>query len=250
MPRPSVSVFAEIALVLEEASSYEQTVEHVVMLAQEYLACDFASVTLRRGHGRLETVAATHPDVEKADAMQYEFGEGPCYDAAKAEGDFLALDISCDDRWPRWGPEAAKLGLNSLLGLRLQTRSDTFGALNLYHRQPHAYDDEDVALARIFAAHASVALAASSNDANLRRAVDSRHIIGQAQGVLMERFGLDDTRAFGVLRRLSQDSNIKLRDVAKQIVLEHAAPESGADTPVRIPLPRPTDAARRVRKSD
>ena len=223
MPKPSASVFAEVALVLEDVPSHEQTVERVAHLAQETLACDFASVTLRRGRGRLETVASTHPDVEKADALQYEFGEGPCYEAVKEEGNFLSQDIEHDERWPTWGPEAAKLGLHSLLGLRLQTRQETFGALNLYHRAPRAYDDDDLALASIFASHASVALAASSNDANLRRAIDTRHVIGQAQGILMERFDIDDVRAFSVLRRLSQDGNTKLRQVAQQIVDEHAS---------------------------
>jgi GAF domain-containing protein len=222
MSSPTASVFAEIALVLQDVPSHEQTLEQVAQLAQETLACDFASITLRHSGGRLETVASTHPDVEKADAMQYEFGEGPCYEAVKEEGNFLSQNVAQDERWPRWGPEAAKLGLNSLLGLRLQTHQETFGALNLYHRQPHAYDDDDIALAGIFATHASVALAASSNDANLRRAIDTRHVIGQAQGILMERFGLDDVRAFAVLRRLSQDGNIKLRKVAQQIVAEHA----------------------------
>jgi GAF domain-containing protein len=229
MSSPPASVFAEIALVLQDVSSHEQTLEQVTKLAQETLACDFASITLRHGGGRLETVAATHPDVEKADAMQYEFGEGPCYEAVKEEGNFLSQNVAQDERWPRWGPEAAKLGLNSLLGLRLQTHRETFGALNLYHRQPHAYDADDIVLAGIFATHASVALAASSNNANLRQAIDTRHVIGQAQGILMERYGLDDVRAFAVLRRLSQDGNIKLRKVAQQIVDEHAG-EKNLDT--------------------
>ncbi len=236
MSNPSASVFAEIALLLEDVPSHEQTLDQVAQLAQETLACDFASITLRHGGGRLETVASTHPDVEKADALQYEFREGPCYQAVKEEGNFHSQDVAHDERWPMWGPAAAALGLNSLLGLRLQTRQETFGALNLYHRQPHAYDDDDVALARIFATHASIALAASSNDANLRRAIDTRHVIGQAQGILMERFGLDEVRAFAVLRRLSQDGNVKLRQVAQQIVDEHAQPQP---QPQRQPQPQP-----------
>jgi GAF domain-containing protein len=222
MLNPPASVFAEIAMLLEQLPSYEQTLEQVARLAQETLACDYASITLRHGGGRLETVASTHPDVEKADALQYELGEGPCFEAVREEGNFLCEDVAHDERWPRWGAEAARLGLNSLLGLRLQTRRETFGALNLYHRTSHAYDDDDVVVAGIFAAHASVALAASSNDANLRRAIDTRHVIGQAQGILMEKFALDDVRAFAVLRRLSQDGNTKLREVAQQIVDEHS----------------------------
>ena len=221
----AASVFADIALLLEQVPSHEQTLDQVALLAQETLACDFASITLRRGGGRLETVASTHPDVEKADARQYELEEGPCYQPVQAEGDFISLDVSHDERWPRWGPEASRLGLNSLLGIRLQTNRETFGALNLYHREPRAYDDDDIAVAKIYAAHASVALAASSNNDNLSRAIDTRHVIGQAQGILMERFDLDDRRAFAVLRRLSQDSNVKLRQVAQSIVDEQTTRE-------------------------
>jgi GAF domain-containing protein len=222
MTKTTASMFADIALLLEEVPSHEQTLEQIVQLAHETLGCDFASITLRVVGGRLETAAATHPVVEKADALQYEFEEGPCYEAAKEEGNFHCPDLEHDARWPRWGPEAAKLGLHSLLGLRLQTHRQTFGALNLYHRQAHAYDPDDIVLAEIFASHAAVAMAASSNEVNLKRAVDTRHVIGQAQGILMERFGLDDVRAFAVLRRLSQDGNVKLRAVAQQIVDEQA----------------------------
>jgi GAF domain-containing protein len=223
MSEATTSVFAEIALFLQDLPSHQETVEQVARLAQDVLACDYASITLQRAGGALETVGATNPIVEKADALQYEFGEGPCYEAVKEDGDFLAHDIEHDLRWPLWGPAAAKLGIHSLLGVRLSTRHDTFGALNLYAVEPRSYDADDVVVAHIFAAHASVALAASHNEANLRRAIDTRHIIGQAQGVLMERFKIDDVAAFGVLRRLSQDGNTKLRVVAQRIVDEHGS---------------------------
>jgi GAF domain-containing protein len=218
-PDPTSSLFAEVALVFAEAPGFDQTVEEVARLSQEMLACDFASVTLRRD-GALETVAATHPDVAKADALQYEFHEGPCYDAATDEGTFLSDQVGVDPRWPQWGPRAAELGLNSLLGINLEVHDQTFGALNLYARAARTFDDDDVALARIFAAHASVALAAASQVTNLKRAIDTRHVIGQAQGILMERFHVNDIAAFNVLRRLSQDRNVKLRVIAQEIVDE------------------------------
>lgn len=223
MSKPTTSVLAEIALYLQDLPTHQQTVDQVAQVAQEVLACDYASVTLRVTRGGLQTVAATHPVVEKADALQYEFAEGPCFDAVAEEGDYLSHDIANDTRWPSWGPAASKLGLNSLLGVRLHTRSDTFGALNLYAVEPRSYDADDVVVARIFAAHASVALSASNNEETLRGAIDTRHVIGQAQGILMERFSIDDEQAFGVLRRLSQDGNVKLKLVAQQIVDEHIA---------------------------
>lgn len=222
MSEPTPAVLAEIALYLQDLPTHQQTVEQVAQMAQDVLACDYASVTLRTGRRALETVAATHPVVEKADVLQYEFAEGPCFDAIKDDGDYLAHDIEHDARWTRWGPAAAKLGLCSLLGVRLHTRNHTFGALNLYAMEPRHYDADDVVLARIFAAHASVALAASNSEATLRRAIDTRHVIGQAQGILMERFGIDEQQAFGVLRRLSQDGNVKLKVIAQRVVEEQA----------------------------
>ena len=222
MPDQMASVFADIALVLEDVPSHEDTIDQIAQLAADTLVCDFASVTLRYARGALETVAATHPDVEKADALQYEFSEGPCYQAVQEDGNFLSQDIGNDERWPQWGPRAAQLGLHSLLGLRLQTHQKTYGALNLYSRTARVFDDDDVVLAGIFASHASVAIAASNNEVNLQRAIDTRHVIGQAQGILMERFEIDDRRAFAVLRRLSQEGNVKLKLVAQQIVEEHS----------------------------
>jgi len=223
VPVPTSSVFAEIALYLQDLPTHRQTVDQVAQVACEVLTCDYASVTLRVGRGALETVAATHPVVEKADALQYEFSEGPCFDAVEEGGDYLAQEVANDSRWPIWGPAAANLGLHSLLGVRLHTRHTTLGALNLYAAKPRQYDDEDVVLARIFAAHASVALAASTDQDNLRRAIDTRHAIGQAQGILMERYSLDNDQAFAALRRLSQDGNVKLKVVAQRIVDEHMA---------------------------
>src|SRR4051794_19596909 len=173
MPEPMATLFAEIALFLEDAPSHEETVDQIAQLAADTLVCDFASVTLRHAKGALETVAATHPDVEKADVLQYEFAEGPCYQAVQEDGNFLSQDIGHDERWPQWGPRAAQLGLHSLLGLRLRTHQKTFGALNLYSRTPRVFDDDDIALAAIFASHASVAIAASSNELNLRKAIDT-----------------------------------------------------------------------------
>jgi GAF domain-containing protein len=212
-------LLAEVALALADVDGFDQTVDEVARLAQETLTCDYASVTLIHV-GSLETVAATHPDVSKADALQYEFQEGPCYEAATEAGTFLSEDVGRDARWPEWGPRAAALGLNSLLGINLETHNQTFGALNLYAREPRTFDEDDITLGRIFASHAAVAMAAAARVTNLRRAIDTRHVIGQAQGILMQRFDIDDIQAFSVLRRLSQDRNVKLRLIAQEIVGE------------------------------
>ena len=225
----NASSFAEIARLLDAEPGVENTVERIALLAREMVSCDYAGVTLLHAHGRLETAVATHEAVEKCDALQYEYGEGPCLQAIWSQDTFIVDDLTRDSRWPRWGPEAARLGLRSILAVRLFSHGETHGALNLYGSAPRQFDDDDVALAHIFATHASIAFATAREQEDLRRAIDSRHLIGQAQGILMERFDIDADRAFDVLRRYSQDRNIKLRLIAEQIVAGRRLLGPGAD---------------------
>lgn len=222
MDPTSASSFAEIARLLEAEPDVQATVGQIALLAQEAISCDFAGITLLHGRRKLETAAATSALVEKADALQYEFGEGPCLQAIWSHDTFIVDDMEQDPRWPNWGPQAAALGLRSLLAVRLFTHGETLGALNVYASSPRRFDDEDVAVAHIFAAHASVALAAARQEEHLRKAIDARHVIGQAQGILMERFDIDADRAFNVLRRYSQDRNVKLRTIAEEVI-DHRA---------------------------
>ena len=112
-----------------------------------------------------------------------------------------------------------------MLGTRLHTSESTIGSLNLYDVRPGAFTGEDRDVAHILARHAAVALAATREQANLWKAIDARQLIGQAQGILMERFALDADQAFGVLRRYSQDHNIKLHKVAAQLVETRRLPD-------------------------
>ena len=108
--------------------------------------------------------------------------------------------------------------MHSILSIRLHTSGQTLGGLNFYAGQRHRFSDDDIALAHIFGQHASVALATARREEGLRTAIDARHLIGQAQGILMERFGLSGDQAFAVLRRYSQDNNVRLRSVAERII--------------------------------
>ncbi len=218
MNHDDAAVFANLARLLEAEPDLDATCDQIVLLAKQTLACDFAGITLLHGRKRVETIAATDQVVEKADALQYEFSEGPCLQAIWSHDTFLVADMRDDERWPSWGPQAAKLGLRSILAVRLFTHGETHGALNMYAASPRQFDDDDVAIAHIYATHAAVALAAVREQQELRKAIDSRHLIGQAQGILMERFDIGADRAFEVLRRYSQTNNLKLRDIADQIV--------------------------------
>ena len=227
MPDSDPSLFADIARLLEAEEDTQGTLDQVVALAPRTIGCDYASITLLHGRREVETAAASDELIRKADVLQYDLGEGPCLQAIWSHDTFVVEDMAEDPRWPQWGPIAAEMGLRSVLAVRLFTSGTTHGALNLYSTQPRRFGDDDVALAHVYATHASVALAAARQEENLRRAIDARHLIGQAQGILMERFNIDADRAFSVLRRYSQDSNTKLRTIAEGVI-------SGRDLPAQV----------------
>ncbi|SDO43892.1 GAF domain-containing protein [Nakamurella panacisegetis] len=229
-PRLGALAFAERARRIAGHQSPEAALEQIVALALESVDCEYASITLVHNDGALETVASSHPVVDQADALQYELSEGPCLTAAETNGVYLIPETATDPRWPNWGPRAAELGLHSILSIHLFTDRQVLGALNLYARPSYQYSEDDIEAAQVVAAHASVGLARSRSEQNLWRAVDSRHVIGQAQGVLIERFSLQPEQAFSVLKRYSQQHNIKLHEVAVILLRTGSLPGDGAET--------------------
>ncbi|QNK81333.1 GAF and ANTAR domain-containing protein [Nakamurella sp. PAMC28650] len=228
-PRLSALVFAERARKIASNRSAEDSIAQIVQLALDSVDCEYASVTLVHADGTFETVASSHPVVDQADALQYELNEGPCLTAAETNGLYVVPETATEPRWPNWGPRAAALGLHSILSIHLFTDRQVLGALNLYARPAYQYTEDDIEAAQVVAAHASVSLARSRSEQNLWRAVDSRHVIGQAQGVLMERHSLTAEQAFSVLKRYSQQSNVKLHEVA--VILLRTGDLPGQSTP-------------------
>jgi GAF domain-containing protein len=222
--------FAERARTLAKNSAPGETIQHIIDLALECVACDYASVTVVHADGTVETVASSDPMVDRADALQYELREGPCLTAAEHEGLWAVAETGTDPRWPRWGPRAAELGLHSILSVHLFTDRTMLGALNLYAERSHQYSDDDIQTAQIVAAHASVGLARSRSEQNLWHAVDARHVVGQAQGILMERFSLGSEQAFSVLRQYSQHYNIKIHDIAVHLLATGEMPPHDRST--------------------
>lgn len=218
--------FAELALRLHEEPDIEHTVEGVVEGALLVVACDMASLVLVHRGSRVEIGAVTDPLAERADQLQMECGEGPCLAAITDRRDVgvLIRDTRLGQKWPRWEHQVAELGLRSVLSVRLHTVSSTVGALNLYSRDPDRFDADDEAIAHILAWHASIAVATARQEETLWQAIDARKLIGQAQGILMERFDLTDDQAFAVLRRYSQDNNVKLREVAQHLICTRRLP--------------------------
>jgi GAF domain-containing protein len=225
--------FSETARLLFSAGSVTDTLTQVVDLAVATIeGCDFAGLFLVEDDD-VTTPVHTDTVVQEVDALQHQTGEGPCLDAIAHHLIFYADDLSTDPRWPRFGPQAAERGIRSVLALPLTTNGHD-GAVNLYARYPAAFGVVDRGKGVILASLASVALsAARSLEAkerrvdNLHSAMSSREIIGQAQGILMERERISADQAFDVLRRASQYLNVKLREVAQTLVDTGERPDTG-----------------------
>lgn len=121
------------------------------------------------------------------------------------------------DRWPRYASKARELGIGSMLSFLLFTEEDDLGALDLYSTQPGALTERSEQVGWLLASHAAVAFSSARHEAQLRDAIATRQDIGEALGIVMERYKLPEQDAFAVLRKTSQDRNIKLRDLARTI---------------------------------
>lgn len=232
MPHPDFEAqLADAVRDLDQQPDPPRTLSLLVDLTPEFFtSCDFVGVSLVRGD-HIETPAATNERLRELDEAQYAMGQGPCRDAIRTDPTVVVDDLRTDPRWPSWGHAmVTELGILSSLSFRLFTRPDrTWGALNVYSVSPHAFSEDDVAHGQTIAAMAAVALARAINDEQLAAAMETRTVIGQAMGMVMERYGLDEDRAFSVLRRLSSQDNVKLRDLAAELVATRRLPSQTSE---------------------
>ena len=200
-------------------SSVEDVLAGVTATALQIIpGVDAAGVLLIGKGGNYETRASTSDLVYELDKVQIEFGEGPCVEAAVDELIVRTEDFQVEQRWPRFSRKVAEMGVRSALSFKLYTGKQNAGALNLFGFEPAVFDAQAEATGSVLAAHAAAALMASRRGEQLESALTSRDVIGQAKGIIMERFKVDAVRAFELLRELSQTSNTKLVDVAQRIV--------------------------------
>jgi GAF domain-containing protein len=211
---------AAIARELVHEPDTPQTLQRIVELAAAHLDGEvYASVSLVQQRRQVQTPATSDERAVRADQLQYELGEGPCLDAIWEQDTFQIDDMTTEQRYPDWARRVAEeTGIRSSLSLQLFTNEDSLGALNLYSPQPRGFDAETRGEGLAFAAQAAVALRSAQTEQHLRAAMATRTLIGQAQGILMERFKMTTEQAFAVLSRISQQSNVKLRDVAQRLV--------------------------------
>lgn len=215
---------ASMARDLLAQETVDATLERITHSATELVeGCDAAGVLILHGK-RVQSLAPTNKLVTHSDRLQERLGEGPCFDAARShvgERVFRIANFTEEQpRWPAYGPEARRLGVGSMMGFLLFTEDEDLGALNLYSRRPGAFTEASETAGWLLASHAAVAFSSARTDAQMQQAVATRHVIGEAMGILMGSRRLTEEQAFDVLRRCSQENNVKLREVARRICEE------------------------------
>ena len=176
-----------------------------------------ASVSLVMGRRTVQSRAASGELPRQVDALQSSTGQGPCIDAAYEERIVRVPDMSREERWPDFAQAAYSAGARSMLSFQLFVEGDNLGALNLYGDEVNVFDEESEQVGLLVAAHAAVAFSDAQEISQLNQALDTRDLIGQAKGILMERFKISSQQAFQILTRASSESNMKLREVADHL---------------------------------
>jgi transcriptional regulator with GAF, ATPase, and Fis domain len=224
-PNQLAENFGELARSLEEQDDPDVMLAEIIAAAVAMVpGVDEGSISVVTGRRNIGSQAPTGDLPMQVDALQEETQQGPCLDAAYKQLTVRVADMAGETRWPEFARRASQAGAASMLSLQLYVEGDNLGALNLYSRTPNAFDDESEQVGLLFASHAAVAYAGVRKEAQLARAVDSRDLIGQAKGILMERYKISPERAFLVLTGASQNSNRKLHDIATELVRHGTVP--------------------------
>jgi GAF domain-containing protein len=228
-PLDLAAALATAARDLEDPQDLDSTLEAIITVARDSMPeVDHVGISVAYRDGRVETKAMTDEVVGALDRLQYELGEGPCLHAMECGKTVTVRHARHEQRWPGFIAGAVRLGLRSQIGVRLNVGTHTLGALNMYSFTADEISAETEQLAELFAAHVALALGHSQRLEHLNAALASRKVIGLALGILMERFGIDEDRAFAYLTRVSATTETKLRDVAASVVAETQARRAGS----------------------
>lgn len=208
--------------------SVEQVGAQIVRSARAVLSgAEHVGLVVAQG-GTLRTIAATDGLVRTLDRSQDDLKEGPCVDAMAAQTVTLVGDLKADKRWPQYAPHAVEMGIYAQLGVGLTFDPTTVGSLNIYSATPYAFDAGQAEVAAVLGQHAAVSVGRCLKETQLTEALSSRKVIGQALGIVMERFSIPEELAFRYLARLSQVSNTKVRDVATELVTKASQSYAGS----------------------
>jgi GAF domain-containing protein len=224
-PIDPTGVVKTLSAIIRPGREMPDIVNDVVSMVNEQLPqADDVSITLVR-RGKAATVASTGSLSVQLDELQYEEGYGPCLDAGRLDELMHIVDFHREPRWPRYISRAAPLGVRSSLSVPLPVDYYLLGALNVYSLTPDGFDDAAIRLARALAQHSMAALSLVESSStqqqlteNLQRALESRAVIDQAKGIIMAQRKCSAGSAFEMLRQLSMTQNVKLYELAAQLV--------------------------------
>lgn len=211
--------FSDLARALQQQDDPQRALAEIVQAAVAVIpGVDEGSISVVTARRRVRSEAASGELPRLVDELQERTGQGPCLDAAYRHETVRVADMASEPRWPLFTAGALAFGAAGMLSFQLFVEGENLGALNLFSRRAGAFNDESEHVGLLFASHAAVAYAAVRQQAGLVRSVATRQLIGQAQGIVMERHKLTDRQAFALLVQASQHGNVKLRDIAEQLV--------------------------------
>jgi GAF domain-containing protein len=203
---------------LNHRRTVDETLQAIAQVTRDSVpGFDQVGISTLPRHGKVVTRAFSGDLVLRLDAIQYELWQGPCVDVLKGSELVTASVLRAEQRWARYVPQAVALGVRSQLAMRLH-HDLTIGSINLYSTVSDDVSNSALALAGLVATQSAVALGHAQERATLSEALQSRTVIGEAIGILMERYDMDEDHAFAFLVRASSHANVKLRTVAQELV--------------------------------
>jgi GAF domain-containing protein len=214
-------VFGDLAVEMQAQKGSTDTLQSIVEAAPKVVpGARWAGISLVQGT-KIVSEVPTSRSVAELDQLQSDLNQGPCLTALRDYHTVHIDDMRTETRWPDFGREAQQRGMRSMLSFQLFVRSENLGALNLYSDEPGAFSEDSFLIGEILAQHAAVAMIGAAAETQFENALATRDVIGQAKGMLMQRDNLTGLQAFSLLTRASQQTNVKLVDVARWLVNEH-----------------------------
>ena len=208
----------ELARDLQRFSTPQQVLDHIVFTVVEMVpGAEDATITVAEQRKSARSAAASSERARLFDVFQSETRQGPCLDALFEQQTLRVNDLATEERWPDLSARVQELGARSMVCFQLFVTGNTLGSLNVLATEPGAFSDESERVGLLFAAHAAIALADAQELEDVRSALANRDVIGQAKGILMERFKITPDEAFRLLAKASQQTNRKLYVIAADL---------------------------------
>ena len=222
LDKVTAAIAAAARTINQPEPSLDAALETIAFAARDSIpGFDLVVISTVDKTGNVETRAVTDPRVLEFDKLQYSLGEGPCLDALGAAHVVSVPRLRHERRWSGYVPRVLDMGLRSQLAVKISLDDEgTLGGINLYSTISDEIDPEAESIAELFAVHAAITMGSVIKIGQLNTGMHTRKVIGQAIGILMERYAMHEDNAFGFLLRASQTDNIKLRDIAAGIVDE------------------------------